>query len=101
MLSISLNKLTKQRKIQIIVAAVVFVILLSSTIAFFVARSVKQSAKKATNSSQTQSKDKKPTATTDDVQSDLNSINDKSTGLDSEIDGTNSGLSDQQADLTY
>jgi len=100
MLSISFRKLIKQRKTQIIIAAVVLFVILAGSLTFIIIRN-KQTVKKAVTTVKTIKKVAKPTATTEDVQADLNAINNKSTNLDSEIDSTDSGLSDLQANLTY
>jgi len=101
MLSISFKKLIHQRKTQIIIAAVVLFVILAGSLTFLIIRN-NQTAKKAITTVKTTTKKvTKPTATTEDVQADLNAINNKSSNLDGEIDSTNSGLSDLQANLTY
>lgn len=100
MLSISFRKLIKQRKTQIIIAAVVLFVILAGTLTFIIIRN-NQPVKKAVTTVKTIKKVTKPTATTEDVQADLNAINNKSSNLDGEIDSINSGLSDLQANLTY
>jgi len=100
MLSISFKKLIKQRKTQIIIAVVVLFVILAGSLTFIIIRN-NQPAKKAVTTVKTTKTVAKPTATTDDVQADLNAINNKSSNLDGEIDSINSGLSDLQANLTY
>jgi flagellar basal body-associated protein FliL len=102
MLSISVKKLLKDRKVQIIAAVAVLVIVLGISIAFFVTRNNTTTAKKASTPVKTTAKTVvKATATTDDVQTDLNAINSKSSSLDTEVDGANNGLSDQPTNLSY
>ena len=101
MLSISFKKLIRQRKTQIIIAVVVLFVILAGSLTFLIIRN-NQPVKKAVVTVKTTTKTvAKPTATTDDVQSDLNAINSKSSSLDTEVDGANNGLSDQPANLTY
>jgi len=101
MLSIQFKKLAKDRKVQIIVAAVVLVLIFGGTTAFLLTRGKTVSTKKASTATTTKKETPKTTATTEDVQSDLNAINTKSSTLDTEVDGANSGLSEQPADLSY
>jgi hypothetical protein len=101
MLSISLKRLIKQRKVQIIAAATVLVILIGSITAFILVQNNLNKKKPVTTVKTVKKKIVKPTASTEDVQSDLNLIKAKSSSLDAEIDGASNGLSDQQTNLTY
>jgi peptidoglycan hydrolase CwlO-like protein len=102
MLSISIKKLSKQRKLQLAIAAGISVVLLGGILVLALTRNHSTSAKKAATTSKSKTDStKKAAASTEDVQNDLNSINNKTSTLNSEVDATTSGINDQQANLTY
>jgi flagellar basal body-associated protein FliL len=101
MISIPFKRLAKSRKVQIITAVVVLVLVLGGATAFLLTRGKTATTKKASTAIITKKETLKTTATTEDVQSDLNTINSKSSGLDTAVDGTNNALSEQPADLGY
>lgn len=100
MLSVSMKKLSKQRKIQIIIATIL-VVFIAGAVTFVTITNSLTKKKVVTAIKTNASKVIKATATTEDVTSDLNAINNKSSSLDGAIDGASAGLTDQQGNLTY
>ena len=101
MLSLSIKKLSKQRKIQLGIGASVLLILLVGLSVFAITRNKAVTKKIEPTSKSKTVVTKKAAATTEDAQTELNTINSKTSNLDTELDSASNGLNDQQANLNY
>jgi hypothetical protein len=94
------QKNTSQHKI-LLVSIGILLFLISGSGAFLYLYVNNRIVTKTTNNTSISNNSNQKIPTTNDLQSDLNSINSQSSNLDSEINNSSSGLNDQQTNLVY